>query len=160
MNETVEFSVVRAAEMKESFNRLLERLRAQSKITLLDEEGLEAFVMDGGDGMVLFTQEPDQQPETWDVAVILPEVLKLTGDRLRAAIISPDLARKEKARYGITRWPSLVFVRDGSYVGVIDGMRNWDEYTREISEMLQKPVGRAPSVGIPVMSTDAPSACH
>ncbi len=160
MSETVEFSVVRAAEMKESFNKLLERLRAQSKIILLDEDGLEAFVMAGGDGMVLFTQEPDQQPETWDVAVILPEVLKLTGDRLRAAIISPDLARKEKARYGITRWPSLVFVRDGAYVGVIDGMRNWDEYLCEISSMLEKPVGRPPSIGIPVMAVGEPSACH
>jgi hydrogenase-1 operon protein HyaE len=116
--------------------------------------------MAGGDGMVLFTQEPDQQPETWDVAVILPEVLKLTGDRLRAAIITPDLARKEKARYGITRWPSLVFVRDGGYVGVIDGMRNWEEYTREIAEMLEKPIGRAPSVGIPVMATGDVDACH
>lgn len=160
MNETVEFASIRAAEMKESFNKLLERLRAQSKITLLDEEGLESFVMAGGDGMVLFTQEPDQQPETWDVAVILPEVLKLTGNRLRAAIISPDLARKEKARYGITRWPSLVFVRDGGYVGAIDGMRNWEEYAREIAEMLDKPIGRAPSIGIPVMATGEVDACH
>lgn len=159
MSETIEFAAVRAEEMKASFNRLLERLRRQSKITLLDEEGLESFVMAGGDGMVLFTQEPDQQPETWDVAVILPEVLKLTGDRLRAAIISPDLARKEKARFGITRWPSLVFVRDGEYVGVIDGMRNWEEYTREIAGMLNRPAGRAPSVGIPVTAAGAPS-CH
>jgi hydrogenase-1 operon protein HyaE len=160
MSETVEFSVVRAAEMKASFDRLLERLRAQSKITLLDEEGLEAFVMAGGDGMVLFTQEPDQQPETWDVAVILPEVLKLTGDRLRAAIISPDLARKEKARYGITRWPALVFVRDGGYVGAIEGMRDWDEYSREIPGMLHKPTGRPPSIGIPVMPASESPACH
>ncbi len=160
MNETVEFASIRAAEMKESFNKLLERLRAQSKIVLLDDGGLESFVMAGGDGMVLFTQEPDQQPETWDVAVILPEVLKLTGDRLRAAIITPDLARREKARYGITRWPSLVFVRNGGYVGVIDGMRNWEEYTREIAEMLDKPIGRAPSIGIPVMAGGEVDACH
>ena len=160
MSEAVEFASIRAAEMRESFNLLLERLRAQSKIVLLDAEGLEAFEMEGGDGMVLFTQEPDQQPETWDVAVILPEVLKLTGDRLRAAIITPELARKEKARFGITRWPSLVFVRDGGYVGAIEGMRNWDEYTREIAEMLDKPVGRAPSVGIPVSAVGEVSACH
>lgn len=160
MSETVEFAAIRAAEMKESFNRLLERLRAQSSISLLDEAGLESFIAAAGDGMVLFTQEPDQQPETWDVAVILPEVLKQTGSRLRAAIIPPDLARKEKARYGITRWPSLVFVRDGDYVGVIDGMRNWDEYLREIADMLNKPVGRAPSVGIPVMAMGQVDACH
>ncbi|MBY0575805.1 MAG: hydrogenase [Gallionellaceae bacterium] len=160
MSETLEFSMVRAAEMKESFSKLLERLRTQSPIVLLDKEELEAFVMEGGDGMVLFTQEPDQQPETWDVAVILPELLKLFGNRLRAGIISPDLAREEKARYGITRWPSLVFVRDGGYVGVIDGMRNWDEYTREIVGMLEKPIGRAPSIGIPVISTGGNSACH
>lgn len=160
MSETVDFSVLRTAEIKEGFNRLLERLRAQSKITLLDENSLDAFVASEGDGMVMFTQEPDQQPETWDVAVILPEVLKLTGDRLRAGIISPDLARKEKARYGITRWPSLVFVRDGEYVGVIDGMRNWDEYLREISAMLEKPAGRAPTLGIPVMPAGESHACH
>jgi hydrogenase-1 operon protein HyaE len=160
MSETVEFASIRAAEMKASFNKLLERLRAQSKIVLLDSEGLESFVMAGGDGMVLFTQEPDQQPETWDVAVILPEVLKLTGDRLRAAVISPELARLEKARFGITRWPALVFVRDGGYVGAIEGMRNWEEYTREIAAMLDKPVGRAPSVGIPVMAVGGATACH
>jgi hydrogenase-1 operon protein HyaE len=160
MSEIIEFSAIRAAEMKASFNKLLGRLHAQSKIVLLDEEGLESFVMAGGDGMVLFTQEPDQQPETWDVAVILPEVLKLTGDRSRAAIISPELARKEKARFGITRWPALVFVRDGGYVGAIEGMRNWDEYTREIAEMLDRPIGRAPSVGIPVMPAADSSACH
>lgn len=160
MNETVEFASIRAAEMKASFNKLLERLRAQSKIVLLDSEGLESFVMAGGDGMVLFTQEPDQQPETWDVAVILPEVLKMTGDRLRAAIISPELARQEKARFGITRWPALVFVRDGGYVGAIEGMRDWQEYAREISAMLDKPVGRAPSVGIPVMAAGAAPSCH
>jgi hydrogenase-1 operon protein HyaE len=135
-------------------------LRAQSKIVLLDEEGLAAFVMAGNDGMVLFTQEPDQQPETWDVAVILPEVLKLTGDRLRAAIISPELARKEKVRFGITRWPTLVFVRDGGYVGAIEGMRNWEEYTREIAEMLERPIGRPPSVGIPVTAAGETSDCH
>lgn len=160
MSATVEFAAVRAAEMKASFDRLLQRLRAQSDIILLDEAGLGSFVAAAGDGMVLFTQEPDQQPETWDVAVILPEVLKQTGSRLRAAIIPPELARQEKARYGITRWPSLVFVRDGAYVGVIDGMRNWDEYLREIAAMLNKPAGRAPSVGIPVMSADATPSCH
>jgi hydrogenase-1 operon protein HyaE len=160
MSEPVEFSAIRAAEMKASFDKLLERLRTQNKIVLLDEEGLEAFVMAGGDGMVLFTQEADQQPETWDVAVILPEVLKQFGDRLRAAIISPEQARKEKARFGITRWPTLVFVRDGGYVGAIEGMRNWDEYTREIAEMLAKPIGRAPSVGIPVTASAAGDACH
>jgi hydrogenase-1 operon protein HyaE len=155
MNETVEFSVKRTAEINESFSQLLERLQKQSQIDLLGEAAFEAFISEAGDGMVLFTQEPEQQPETWDVAVILPEVLKLTGNRLRAAIISPELARKEKNRYGVTRWPSLVFVRDGGYVGVIDGMRNWDEYIREIAAMLEKPTGRAPSIGIPVMSTGA-----
>lgn len=160
MNETVEFSVARAAEINESFRKLLERLCTQSSIEVLDETGFNSFVTGAGDGMVLFTQEPDQQPETWDVAVILPEVLKQTGTRLRAGVIAPDLARKMKAQYGITRWPSLVFVRDGGYVGVIDGMRNWDEYLREIASMLNAPVGRVPSVGIPVVTVGQSQACH
>jgi hypothetical protein len=40
-----------------------------------------------------------------------------------------------------------VFVRDGEYVGVIDGMRNWDEYTQRDRGMLNKAdEARAPSV--------------
>ncbi len=160
MNDVIDYTALRAAEMKEGFQRLLERLRSQSDIRLLDAAELEAFVQAAGDGMVLFTQEPDQQPETWDVAVILPEVLKQAGGRLRAAIIAPELARAMMARFGITRWPALVFVRDGGYVGSIEGMRNWDEYQQEIIAMLQRPIGRAPSVGIPVMSAEAGSSCH
>jgi hydrogenase-1 operon protein HyaE len=160
MSETVDFAAIRAEEIKTGFSKLLSRLNAQSNIELLDSAAFESFIEADGDGMVLFTQEPDQQPETWDVAVILPEVLKLTGDRLRAAIISPELARKEKVRFGITRWPALVFVRDGGYVGAIEGMRNWDEYTREIAELLSKPAGRAPSVGIPVVAAIVPPSCH
>jgi hydrogenase-1 operon protein HyaE len=139
------------------FGKLLQRLQAQSSITLLDEPGFEAFVAASGDGVMLFAEEPDRQPETWDVAVILPEVLK-SFPALRAAILPPELARTLQTRYGVTRWPALVFVRDGGYVGAIEGMRNWDEYLKEIVTMLQRPVGRIPGIGIPVMHT-APG-CH
>lgn len=139
------------------FDRLLQRLQAQSAIQLLDADSLETFFTAPGDGMLLFTEEPDRQPETWDVAVILPELLK-SFPQLRAAILSPDLARQTQNRFGVTRWPALVFVRDGGYVGAIDGMRNWDEYLAEIPVLLQRPAGRAPGIGIPVMS--AAQGCH
>jgi hydrogenase-1 operon protein HyaE len=160
MTEVIEFSVQRATEINNNFNLLLERIQANSHVELLDETGFQRFVEAQGDGMVLFTQEPDQQPETWDVAVILPEVLKMYP-RLRASILPPELARQFKSRYGIARWPSLIFVRDGGYVGAIEGMRDWDEYQHEIAEMLKKPIGRAPSIGIPVVSQGGESSsCH
>jgi len=29
---------------------------------------------------------------------------------------------------GFNRWPALVMLKDGQYVGAIDGLRNWDDY--------------------------------
>lgn len=138
-----------AAGGRDGFYLLLQRLRSQAKFALLDEEGLESFVMAGGDGMVLFTQEPEQQSEVWNIVAILHEVLKRNGDALRAAVITPELARKEQARFGITHWPSLVFVREGRYVGAVDDLRNLDEFALEIAAMLEKTASIAPSAGIP-----------
>lgn len=159
MSGTMDFATQRALEMRASFERLLQRLQAQSQIALLDEAELETFIAAAGDGMVLLTQEPEQQPETWDVAVILPEVLKQFRGRLRAAIVSPELARQQKVRFGITRWPALLFVRDGAYVGAIEGMCDWEIYQREVAAMLEKPAGRSPSIGIAVLS-GAAASCH
>jgi hydrogenase-1 operon protein HyaE len=68
--------------------------------------------------------------------------------------------RTVSTRYGFRRWPALVMLADGQYVGAIDGLRDWQEYIDEIGRLLQAPPTRAPSVGIAVTSTDAGGHCH
>jgi hydrogenase-1 operon protein HyaE len=54
--------------------------------------------------------------------------------------------------------PALLFLRDGAYVGVIEGLRDWSEFVAEVRQMLAAPVSRPPSIGIAV--TAAQSGCH
>ena len=46
--------------------------------------------------------------------------------------------------YGFRAWPSLVFVRDGAYLGTVSKMKNWSEYLTEISELLTAETRDAP----------------
>ncbi|PIV76734.1 MAG: hydrogenase, partial [Rhodocyclales bacterium CG17_big_fil_post_rev_8_21_14_2_50_68_7] len=69
-------------------------------------------------------------------------------------------ARRLAPRYGFGIWPALVFLRDGGYVGVIEGMRNWQEYRREVAAMLDRPVRRAPVPGAAVRAEGVAGTCH
>lgn len=136
--------------MSNNFSGLLDRLMAKHGLSDLDQAGFQAFMDDPGAGVVLLTDEPDTAAENWDTAVIFPELLAAMGNPLRAAIMRPEHARSLMTRFGLGRLPALLFLRDGGYVGAIEGLRDWSEYVDECAAMLQKPLSRAPSIGIAV----------
>jgi hydrogenase-1 operon protein HyaE len=137
---------------------LLEQLVSRHGFTALDAESIEAFVASPGHVMLVFTEDPVRYRETLDLAVIAPEVLRAFPGRFRTGVLYPDVARKVAQRYGFARWPALVVLRDGSYVGAIDGLRNWDEYLEETLRLLTSEPTRPPSVGIAVRSAQGASA--
>jgi hydrogenase-1 operon protein HyaE len=49
----------------------------------------------------------------------------------------------------VQRWPALVFVREGRYVGAIEGIHEWAEFQRTTAELLAAPPRHAP---VPVIS--------
>lgn len=144
----------------DAFAVLLDRFEKLHGFARLDEAGFEEFAAASGDCVVLFAEDPARVPETWDVAVVLPEVLKGLDGRLRAGVLDMASARRLAPRYGFGTWPALVFLRDGAYVGVIEGMRDWAVYRREVFAMLDKPAGRAPTLGVAVRAEGASGACH
>ncbi len=105
-----------------------------------------------GAAVLFFADDPKRVPETWDVAVVLPEILRASPEPLRVGLLDPAGARQLAARYGVIHWPSLVFLRDGAYLGVIERMRDWDEYGMEIPRILALPPSSPPS---PLASTSA-----
>ena len=120
---------------------------------------LDAFLDAPGHALLVFTEDPIRFKETLDLAVIAPEILRAFPGRLRAAVLFPDAARAVHARFGFRRWPALVVLRDGHYVGTIDGLRNWDEYLEEVAALLAAEPIRPPSIGIAVTAAGAaPSA--
>lgn len=129
---------------------LLQRLRQSCGRVVNDEEELDQLLGEPGDVVLFCGGDPKHYPECLDVAVILPELLASSLRGYRAAVIAPSLESSMQARYGFSRWPSLIFLRDGGYLGTISGMRDWSEYGELIAALQQAEVSRPATVGIPV----------
>jgi hydrogenase-1 operon protein HyaE len=139
--------------MSNNFSSLLDKLVAKPGISDLDLAGFDAFMDVRSTGVVLLTEEVDIAAESWDMAVIFPELLTAVGGR--AGVMRPAQAKLLLTRFGLSRLPALLFLKDAGYVGAIEGLRDWVELVNESVVMLQKPVSRAPSIGIAVVSS-----CH
>ena len=57
-------------------------------------------------------------------------------------------------------WPALLALRDGDYLGTIEGLKDWPVYSRLIPELLAAPASRPPGIGIPLRDANATTACH
>lgn len=139
---------------------LLEQLLTRHGFARVDLATLDAFADAPGHALLVFTEDPVRYKETLDLAVIAPEVAKAFDGRFRTGVLLPADARKAAPRYGFARWPALVMLKDGHYVGAVDGLRNWDEYVEEVQRLLAAEPTRAPTIGIAVKSTGAAGACH
>lgn len=117
-----------------------------------------------GDNVLLFAGDPVRFPEALDVAVVLPELQKASrasGKPFGIAVAAPDGAEALALKFGSNRWPTLMFFRDGQYVTTLSGMHDWSDYLNLLAQALDMPVGRAPTVGIPVVGASAGSStCH
>jgi len=141
------------------FAALLERLASDHGIATLDDANADVFGAAPGDSMTLLVEDVVRTPEVWDMAVVLPEALKSIRRDLRVCVADADASRALSARYGVKRFPAMLFRRTGDYVGAIEGMLDWGVLVAAIERQLDAPVQRPPSIGIPV---NAPSAggCH
>lgn len=146
-----------------SIERLHDRfaiLQARYGYRLLDTESFDAFVAAPGAALVLFADDPGKVPETWDLTIILPEALLRMAADVRVGLLPPTASRSLASRYGIRIWPALLALRDGDYLGTVEGIKDWSSYVRVLPELLSAPPSRPPSIGIPVTNATAATHCH
>lgn len=141
------------------FSALLARLSSDHGIVTLDADSVEPFAQAAGDSLTLLVDDVVRTPEVWDVAVVLPEVLKSVTRPLRVGVADLSASRELSARYGVTRFPAMLFRRDGDYVGLVEGMLDWGYLVSAIERKLGEPTQRPPSIGIPVRG-QAAGGCH
>ena len=149
-----------APPLAQKFHPLLSRLVEQTGAAVLDRETFDTWANQPGVAMVVFADDPDRAKETLDLAVIVPELHAACRRRFRVALLPPAVARALTARYGFARWPAFVMLRDGRYLGAVDGIRDWGVYMAEIERLMAAEPTRPPTVGIPVAAagrTAAPS---
>jgi len=124
-------------------------------------ENFAAFTQRAGHTLLFFTEDPARFKETLDLAVIVPEIARAFPGRFAVGVLLPEAARALQPRYGFRRWPAVVLLQDGEYVGAVDGLRNWDEYLAEVAALLAACPSRPPTVGIAVKGAeDAPAGCR
>ena len=139
----------------EPVHPLVAQLETRHGFAAPTADTLDAFLAAPGHAMLVFTEDPVRFKETLDLAVIAPEIVRAFPGALRGAVLFPETARAVHARYAFRRWPALVVLRDGRYVGAIDGLRNWDEYLAEVAALLAAEPTRPPSIGIAVTAAGA-----
>jgi hydrogenase-1 operon protein HyaE len=140
---------------------LLQRLVAQHGATLVGLDDAARWEALAGDSVLLFSGDPVRFPECLDVAVVLPELHAAFGGSFRIGVAERRNEEAFARRYGSQRWPSLVFLRDGAYLGTVSGMKDWPVFLAEIAAVLAATPRRAPTVGIPVVSASGDAAaCH
>lgn len=122
------------------------RMQAKHGFQILSGESLS---FPDGLAALLVTEDPQRNLEVLDACVILPEALKPLGDSISRHVAGPDTAPALMQQYGIARAPAVVFLRDGEYVGALNGIRDWSEYQTEVSRLLDGPVQPKP-ISIPV----------
>lgn len=119
-----------------------------------------------GDQVLLFAGDPVRFPEAMDVAVVLPELQRAcagAGRTFGIAVAVPECAEELAKKFGSQRWPTLMFFRAGQYVTTVSGMHDWGDYFTRVCEALSAQASRAPTIGIPVVSSTANSSashCH
>jgi hydrogenase-1 operon protein HyaE len=150
-----------AAPPPAAIHPLVARMMQLLAAPALDADNFAEWTQAPGHALLVFTEDPERYRETPDLAVIVPEVAAAFPGRFRVGVLLPTPARALSVQYGFRRWPALVLLRDGKYVGAIDGLRNWDEYLSEVARLLEAEPTRPPSIGIAVASgNDTGSHCH
>ena len=107
---------------------------------------------------LLLTDDPQRNLEVLDACVILPEALKPVTGRINCWVADHESSPALMQRFGVARAPAVVFLRDGDYVGTLNGIRDWAEYQAEVERLLAGPAQPKP-IGIPVRAATNQGAC-
>jgi hydrogenase-1 operon protein HyaE len=138
---------------------LIDRLATETGGHDVTPDDIESFEAQPGDAVLFFGGDPVRFPEMLDVAVVLPELHGHFGRRFRVGIVPRTVEDALARRYAVQRWPSLVFLRDGGYLGTVSGMKDWDEYLRDVQQALAAAPTRRPAPTIAIHAADG-AACH
>jgi hydrogenase-1 operon protein HyaE len=147
-----------AVDTVQARHPLIAQLFSKHGFSELQAGDIDTFAGKPGHSLLVFTEDPVRVRETLDLAVIVPEVVAAFPGRFRVGVLLPEAARAAQARFGVRRWPALVVLRDGAYVGAVEGLRNWDEYVQEFERLLDAEPSRPPTIGVAVKTAGSGGA--
>lgn len=121
-----------------SLSLLIDRLVREQGLPVLDRDGVGAFARQQEYCVLCFFNDPKANPENFDVAVILPEILK-AFPAIRGAIIDPQAAAQLIGEYGVGAFPALVFLCKGQVRSLLARVHSWSEYHAHSRQLFDAP---------------------
>lgn len=133
---------------------LIDRLTEEYEYPVINLDNHDDFVAAEGMNVLFFPGDPATARDATDVAVVLPELVAAFEGRLRPGVVTDVFGdgKKLKMQYGFKEYPSLVFVRGGSFVGTISRVQDWVEYLSRIDALFVAAPRRPPGFSIPVVT--------
>ncbi len=125
--------------MDETVSPAITAMLEQGQLSELDETALPTFIDDEGLAVLLFTGGPKRVREAHDVAVALREVLRDYPGVVRAAVLPPEVEKDHQEQFRVITPPSLVFISATKTLEVLQGVRDWADYTRAFQRYLGAP---------------------
>ncbi len=116
---------------------------------VVNVETLDEFCRSNETVVLFFTELMKPVPETADVAVILPEIHKAFANRFAVGVVAWEAQRDLQRRFRFSKYPALVFLRDGEYLGAIQGVLDWADYMSEVEGILNAEVSEPPPFVLP-----------
>lgn len=132
---------------------LIEALAERHRLAVVDEVALDAFLQAHEHSVLFFPGDAERLVESNDVAVVLPEILKVFGKRLTAALVAKSSERQLQRRFRFNAFPALVFMRRDGYLGVLTRVLDWSDYLAEIPAILAREATEPPPF-------EFPEGCH
>ena len=128
---------------------LVQNMLREHGYPVVDADSAEAFLKERDVVVLFFTELMKPVPETADVAVILPELERAFEGRFDVAVVAWEAQRDLQLKYRFMKYPSLVFLRRGEYLGVISGVLDWSDYLAEIERLLVAEASEPPPMILP-----------
>lgn len=110
-------------------------------LPVLDETNVDAFLHategQAPHALIFFAGQLAPRPETEDVAIVLPELLRTFAGKLRGAIVAAEDEDRLKGRFQVFVTPSLVMTRGAETLEVLPKIQDWSVYVAKIGDWLE-----------------------
>ena len=139
------------------FSPVIQAMLERTGYPALAGPELDAFIDNNETVVLVFAEGIKRRPEADDLAVILPELVDAFPGRFKVAVVPFTAHRELQLKYRFLKMPTLVFLRDGDYLGTISGVLDWADYLADIEQILASDVSEPPPMPLPGAASGEPA---
>lgn len=137
------------------YSPLVQNMIKTHNYAVVNSDNVDSFLEAHDTVVLFFTELMKPVPETGDVAVILPELERAFEGRFAVAVVAWEAQRDLQLKYRFMKYPSLVFLRGGEYLGVVSGVLDWTDYLDAVADVLESDVSEPPPFQFPGQTDSA-----